>query len=64
MGERRRELGLPPKAKTERKQKNSENKFSLSRLSINRVKSEYTATPLVITALDFIVLQCGGSLNS
>ena len=64
MGERRRELGLPPKAKKERKSKNSENKFSLSRFSINRVKSEYTAAPFVIIALDFIVLQCVGSLNS
>ena len=66
MGEakRRRDLGLPPKAKKNRKIKANENKFSWSQFSINKLKSQYPAAPLVTTALVFTVLQWGLSLNS
>ena len=66
MGEakRRRELGLPPKAKKEKKTKTSENQFSLSKFSINKLKSQYPAAPFVATALSLLVLQWGFSLNS
>ena len=66
MGEakRRRELGLPPKAKKERKSKTNENKFPWSQISINKLKGQYPAAPFVTTALVLIVLQLGFSLNS
>tara|TARA_Y100001968_G_C19357242_1_gene717858 strand:- start:1057 stop:1257 length:201 start_codon:yes stop_codon:yes gene_type:complete len=66
MGEakRRRELGLPPKSKKEKKTRNNEIKFSLSQLSIIKLKNQYPAAPFVTTALFFLVLQWGFSLNS
>ena len=66
MGEakRRRELGLPPKLRREKNSKQNERKFSWSQLSINKLKSQYPAAPFVTTALVFIVLQLGFSLNS
>ena len=66
MGEakRRRELGLPPKAKKEKKTRTNESQFTWSQFSINKLKSKYPAAPFVTTALVFICLQFGFSLNS
>lgn len=66
MGEarRRRELGLPPKAKKEKKTSTIDFQFLLSQFSINKLKSKYPAAPFVTTALVFICLQFGFSLNS
>ena len=66
MGEarRRRELGLPPKAKKEKKTSTLDRKFSLSQFSIKKLKSQYPAAPFVTTALFLIALQWGFSLNS
>ena len=66
MGEakRRRKLGLPPKAKKEKKTRTSENHFSWSQFSINKLKSQYPAAPFVTTALFLLVLQWSFSLNS
>ena len=66
MGEakRRRELGLPPKAKKESKTKSRKNQFSWSQFSFNKLKSSYPAAPFVTTALIFVILQWGFSLNS
>ena len=66
MGEakRRRELGLPPKAKKEKKTRTNESQFSWSQFSINKLKSQYPAAPFVTTALFLLVLQLGFSLNS
>jgi len=66
MGEakRRRELGLPPKAKKENKTKSRKNQFSWSQFSFNKLKSSYPAAPFVTTALLFVILQWGFSLNS
>tara|TARA_B100000579_G_C22517253_1_gene704400 strand:+ start:57 stop:257 length:201 start_codon:yes stop_codon:yes gene_type:complete len=66
MGEakRRRELGLPPKAKKENKTNTYDRPFSFSQLSINKLKSQYPAAPFVTTALVLVVLQWGLSLNS
>jgi len=66
MGEakRRRELGLPPKAKKESKTKSRINQFSWSQFSFNKIKSNYPAAPFVTTALIFVILQWGFSLNS
>ena len=64
MGEakRRRELGLPPKAK--KKTRTNEIKFSWSQFLINKLKIQYPAAPFVTTALFLLVLQWGFSLNS
>ena len=66
MGEarRRRELGLPPKAKKESKAKTIDRKLSPSQFSINKLKSQYPAAPFVTTALFLIIAQWGFSLNS
>ncbi len=66
MGEakRRRELGLPPKAKKEKKTINTDGQLLFSRFSINKLKSQYPAAPFVTTALILTVLQWGLSLNS
>ncbi len=66
MGEakRRRELGLPPKAKKDRKSKNNENNSFWSKFSFNKLKSHYPAAPFVTTLLVLIVIQMGFSLNS
>ena len=66
MGEakRRRELGLPPKSKKEKKTKTNEKQFSWSQFSIDKLKNQYPAAPFVTTALVLIVLQWGFSLNS
>ena len=66
MGEakRRRELGLPPKSKKEKKTKTNEKQFSWSQFSINKLKNQYPAASFVTTALVLIVLQWGFSLNS
>tara|TARA_Y100001968_G_scaffold22047_1_gene17432 strand:- start:713 stop:913 length:201 start_codon:yes stop_codon:yes gene_type:complete len=66
MGEakRRRDLGLPPKSKKEKKAKNNELQLSWSQFSINELKRMYPAAPLVFTALVLIVIQWGFSLNS
>ena len=66
MGEakRRRELGLPPKAKKEKKTRTNESQFSWSQFSINKLKSQYPAAPIVTTALFLLVIQWGFSLNS
>ena len=66
MGEakRRRELGLPPKSKKEKKTRTNEKLFSWSQVSINKLKNQYPAAPFVATALVLIVLQLGFSLNS
>ena len=66
MGEakRRRELGLPPKAKKEKRTRTNESQFSWSQFSINKLKSQYPAAPFVTTALFLLVLQLGFSLNS
>ena len=66
MGEakRRRELGLPPKGKKEKKTSTNDDHFSFSKFSINKLKSQYPAAPFVATALVLIVLQWGFSLNS
>ena len=66
MGEakRRRELGLPPKGKKEKKTSTNDDPFSFSKFSINKLKSHYPAAPFVVTALVLIVLQWGFSLNS
>ena len=64
MGEakRRRELGLPPKAK--KKTRTNEIQFPWSQFSFNKLKSQYPAAPFVTTALFLLVLQLGFSLNS
>ncbi len=66
MGEakRRKELGLPPKAKKESKSKNREKDFSWSQFSAKNLKSNYPAAPFVSTLLILLVLQFGFSLNS
>ena len=66
MGEakRRRELGLAPKAKKEKKTRTNEIQFLWSQFSINKLKSQYPAAPFVTTALFLLVLQWGFSLNS
>ena len=66
MGEakRRRELGLPPKGKKEKKTSTNDDHFSFSKFSIDKLKSKYPAAPFVATALVLIVLQWGFSLNS
>ena len=66
MGEakRRKELGLPPKAKKESKSKHNEDKFFWSKFSIHKLKSQYPAAPFVTTALVFSCLQWGFSLNN
>ena len=66
MGEakRRKELGLPPKSKKEKRTKTNETKFSFSLFSIDKLKSYYPAAPFVTTALVLIVLQWAFSLNS
>ena len=66
MGEvkRRRELGLPPKAKKEKKTRTNESQFFLSEFSINKLKNQYPAAPFVTTALFLFILQWGFSLNS
>jgi len=65
MGEakRRRELGLPPKKKKE-KRTNTNESLLWSPISIDKLKSHYPAAPFVTTALVLIVLQWGISLNS
>ena len=65
MGEakRRKELGLPPKAKKEMKTR-TKNKSSSSQFSINNLRSNYPAAPFVTTALVLLALQFGFSLNS
>ena len=64
MGEakRRKELGLPPKAKKERKTKPNENMIPWSQFSINKLKSQYPAAPIASTALFLIVLQWGSRI--
>ena len=66
MGEakRRRELGLPPKSKREKKTKINEKQFSWSQISTSKLKNQYPAAPFVTTALLLIVLQLGFWLNS
>ena len=66
MGEakRRRELGLPPKAKKEKKTSDNKNNVWWSQFSFNKLKSKYPAAPFVTTALFLLVLQLGFSLNS
>ena len=58
MGEakRRRELGLPPKTKKEKKTRTNEIQFSWSQFSINKLKSQYPVAPFVTTALFLLVL--------
>lgn len=65
MGEakRRRDLGLPPKVKRKEKINNTERQFSWSKLSFDKLKSQYPAAPFVTTALILTVLQFGLSLN-
>ncbi len=65
MGEakRRRELGLPPKEKNQKKLK-AMKKFSWSIFSVNKLKSDYPAAPFVTTALVLTLIQWGFSLNS
>ena len=66
MGEakRRRELGLPPKNNNLKKTKTNQVTSLLSKFSFNKLKSQYPAAPFVTTALIFIVIQWGLSLNS
>ena len=66
MGEakRRKEHGLPPKAKKEKKTRTNEIQFLWSQFSINKLKSQCPAAPFVTTALFLLVLQWGFSLNS
>ena len=66
MGEakRRKELGLPPKTKKEKKTSSKNGNFSISQFSIDKLKSKYPAAPFVTTALILISLQWGFSLNS
>ena len=66
MGEakRRRELGLPPKSKKEKKTRTNEKLFSLTKFSIKKLTNHYPAAPLATTALFFIVIQWGFSLYS
>tara|TARA_B100000700_G_C14641309_1_gene667495 strand:- start:337 stop:537 length:201 start_codon:yes stop_codon:yes gene_type:complete len=66
MGEakRRRDLGLPPKSKKERKTKTIEGHFSWSQFSINKLKNQYPAAPLVTTSLILGCLQWRFMLNS
>ena len=66
MGEakRRKELGLPPKAKKIKNTRTIGEKFSLSQFSFNTLKSQFPAAPFVTTALVLIILQWGFSLNS
>ena len=65
MGEakRRKELGLPPKGKKVNLG-TDKSKFSWSKFSISKLKSQFPAAPFVTTALVLIVLQWGLSLNS
>ncbi len=66
MGEakRRKELGLPPKSKREPISKNNKNITPWSKVSINKLKSQFPAAPFVATALALLILQMGFSLNS
>ena len=66
MGEakRRKELGLPPKGKKEEKKRINGDKFSFSKISFNKIKSQYPAAPFVTTVLALFVLQWGFSLSS
>ena len=68
MGEakRRRELGLPPKGKKEKKPKTKtkENHSLWSTFSFKKLKNKYPAAPFVTTALVLLILQMGFSLNS
>ena len=61
MGEakRRRELGLPPKAKKEKRTRTNKSQFSWSQFSINKLKSQYPAAPFVTTGLFFISFTVG-----
>tara|TARA_Y100001968_G_scaffold118280_1_gene107736 strand:+ start:287 stop:487 length:201 start_codon:yes stop_codon:yes gene_type:complete len=61
---RRRELGLPPKAKKEKKSRTNENQSFFSRSSINKLRSQFPAAPFVSTALVLLVLQFSFWLNS
>ena len=65
MGEakRRKELGLPPKGKKERKSKTNISNF-WSKFSTTNLKSQYPAAPLVMTVLFLVVIQWGFSLNN
>ena len=63
MGEakRRKKLGLPPKTK---KMTKANNDNFWSKLTFNKLKSQYPAAAFVTTALVLIVLQWKLTLNS
>ena len=65
MGEakRRKELGLAPKSNKEQKLKANKNKSAWTKLSINKLKSQFPAAPFVTTALASLILQFGFYLN-
>ena len=65
MGEakRRKALGLPPKSKREQKSKTNKNTFTWTKVSINKLKSQFPAAPFVTTALALLILQLGFSNN-
>ena len=65
MGEakRRKKLGLPPKSNREKNSRTNKNTITWSKLSINKLKSQFPAAPFVTTALALIILQIGLSLN-
>ena len=57
MGEakRRKDLGLPPKSKKEKRTRIREGRLPWSQFSIDKLKSEYPAAPFVTIALFVIV---------